>query len=124
MPSYQRTVDAVALARTVEGLDEIVAASFVVKIVERYVREQWLGEVRKNARVMALAGLKVGGTGIPWRWGTPDGRKRSKDKLYLQSVDRYRAQAVLDDPKAKWEMYYGTTPSGVYQGQAMVRRVA
>lgn len=97
------------------AFSDMVPASIVGKIVDRYVYEQWLGEVRKNPRIRALADLPVGGRGVFWPWGSKRGTG-----LYLQSADRYRAQAVLDNPKAKWEIYFPTRP-GI--GVPYVRRV-
>lgn len=106
-----RKIDDVALERTVTALD-YMPASQVRQIVEHYTREQWLTELRKNPRVLLLTQLAVGGRGVPWTWGvkgrtppcpSPGGRRTPK--LYVQSVDRSRAQALLGDPDAKWEIY-------------------
>ena len=132
MPSYFRSPKPKALAATLKALDYL-PASQVVQIVERYEREVWLTEVAKNPRIVALAALEVGGKGVPWSWGTAPGPRRTtptsggrtQPKLYLQSVDRYRAQALLDDPEAKWEIYMiGGDPRREQRTQApYVRRV-
>lgn len=103
-------------AAVVEQFDYIGRRA-VGQIIDAYERERSLEALRKNKRVAALAGLKVGKGGIPWPWGVLSGRGLGP---YVQSVDTYRARALLGDDNARWEIYF---PPGVRIGTPYVRRV-
>jgi hypothetical protein len=101
MASNRRVLNEAALQATIKHLD-FMMPSQVRQVVERYIYEQWRTEIAKNPHVKALAALKVGGPSIPWD-RTADLRQGRYS--YLQSHDRYRAQALLDDPDARWVVY-------------------
>lgn len=107
MPSYFRQVTPEARDRVVERFHEMIPASLIHKVVDRYVHEQWLMEVVKNPRIMTLVNLQPGGRGVPWKYNTSFSKRRGKTSgPYLQSMDRYRAQQVLEDTNAAWKLYY------------------
>lgn len=119
MPANAREVDGEAMTATVLQFHDVVPASQVVQVVTAYEAAKRRRQLMKNPRVMALAKLPVGGNGIPWPY--PLLKAQRSDHVYLQTTDRVRAQEVLRDPKAKWEIYF-STQTRLY-GQVRVRRV-
>jgi len=111
-----------ALARVLVAFDYL-PASQVTQIVERYEAEQHRLVLEKNPRIATLARLPVGGRGVPWPYSvTPLGPGRVNE--HLQSMDRYRAQVLLGEPDAKWQLYRPTNIGpGLPHGQLYVRRV-
>lgn len=84
-------------------IDEIVAA---------LSQELWLRELYKNPRIMALAHMKVGQR---INWWHADARG------YMQSADKQRARAVMDEPQANWRLHRSDgMPRGLYR----VERIA
>lgn len=114
MASNRRTVDAKAVDRVVQHFD-YVPASQVRQIIERYVYEMWVTQIARNPYIQELVKLKVGGPSIPWDRTIDQRNGRSS---YLQSADRYRAQALLGDDNARWEVY-----RDLRNGYNRVRRV-
>lgn len=114
-----RPVDAAAMQRVIAHYSATIPAAHVRRVVERYCHEQWLGEVAKNPRIMLLASLTPGGKGTPWPYVYTNRHGRQ----YLQSADRYRAQALLGDPEAKWQIYYSRQRVSEGKSDVMIRRV-
>lgn len=99
----KRVYDEAAEARVVEHFDYI-PASQVRNIIRRFHHERWVTEVSKNNRVMALVSMTVGFE-KPWSWPTTSKVKRGVTYVYLQTVDINRARLVLDEPKARWQLF-------------------
>jgi hypothetical protein len=110
--------DAAAMQRTVSKLHDMIPGNLIRRVVQQYEHELYLAELAKNPRVMALAGLKVHDPGIPWPYAY-----RKHGKFYLQSNDRVRAQALLDDQNAKWVVYSRQRRPSNDPADVMIQRV-
>lgn len=119
----QRKFAPALVERVVEHFDYL-PASIVRKIVERVRYEMWLAEIAKNPAVVALAALKPGGKGIPWDRAQKRHGPGFAGRVYLQSADVERARALLNDPEARWHVYFSKQRlSAGHDSDVMVRRI-